>query len=258
MWQYLLIALGVSVLINGTLFLVAYRRKTDKLTDISYALSFIALAFYALIQGPLTAYRFVLFSMIAIWAVRLGSFLLFRVWQTGKDSRFDDMRNSFWKFGKFWMSQALAVWLILIPSLLALRSDKGSLQLAAIAGLLVWFIGLIIEATADIQKYTFSTVAANKNKWIDLGIWKYSRHPNYFGEILVWIGVYIYTLSALAVPEIWIGLASPLFIAILLIFVSGIPVLEKSADAKWGKIPAYKAYKNRTSVLVLWPPKSNS
>jgi steroid 5-alpha reductase family enzyme len=255
MWTYLLIALGVSLVINISLFLVAFRRKTDKLTDASYAISFIALGFYALAMGPLTPYRFMLFAIVAVWAVRLGGFLLFRIWQTGKDGRFDQMRGSFWKFGKFWVSQGLSVWVILIPTLLALRYEHAQLSLQALIGLLVWASGVAIEATADIQKYTFSTNPANKNKWIDQGIWHYSRHPNYFGEICVWAGTYLFAASVLSGAESIVGIVSPLFIAALLLFVSGIPILEKSADARWGKQAAYKAYKKRTSILIPLPPK---
>jgi steroid 5-alpha reductase family enzyme len=257
MYTYLLIALGVSLLINALMFLVAFRRRTDKLTDASYAVSFIALAFYALARGPLTAYRFVLFALITIWAVRLGGFLLFRVWKTGRDSRFDKMRGNFWQFGKFWVSQGLAVWVILIPTLLALRQDDAALSGIAVIGAAVWFAGFCIEATADIQKYTFSQKPANKNKWIDSGIWRLSRHPNYFGEITVWIGVYLYAASVLQMPELWVGLSSPLFIATLLLFISGIPILEKSADQRWGKDPDYKLYKKRTSILIPLPKKKS-
>ena len=255
MWQYLLVALGVSLLINIALFLVAFRRKTDKLTDVSYAVSFVALGFYALAQGPLTPYRFTLFALISIWAVRLGGFLLFRIWHTGKDARFDHMRGDFWKFGRFWASQGLSVWIILIPALLALRYEHADFSLQALIGLLVWASGLVIEATADIQKYNFSSNSANKGKWIDQGIWHYSRHPNYFGEICVWIGTYLFAASVLSGTESAVGAVSPLFIATLLLFVSGIPTLEKSADARWGTLDAYKKYKKRTSILLPLPPK---
>ncbi len=255
MGHYLLTALGVSLLINTALFLVAFRRKTDKLTDASYAVSFIALGFYGLAQGPLTPYRFILFAMVTIWAVRLGGFLLFRIWHTGKDGRFDQMRGSFWKFGKFWLSQGVSVWIILIPALLALRYEHASLSLQALIGVLVWASGVAIEATADIQKYTFSASPANKGKWIDQGVWHYSRHPNYFGEICVWVGTYLFTAGALSGSESIVGLVSPLFITALLLFVSGIPILEKSADARWGKLAEYKAYKKRTSILIPLPPK---
>jgi len=256
--MFLLSALGVSLVINLAMFLVAFRFKTDRLTDASYAVTFIVLGLFGLRAAPLTPFRVILFAMVAVWAVRLGGFLLYRIWRAGKDSRFDDMRGSFWKFGKFWLSQALAVWVILIAGMLALWQPFGLLGVVAYAGLGIWLVGVCIEATADIQKYRFTRNPKNKGKWIATGLWKYSRHPNYLGEILVWVGVYVYACTALTVPQALLAEASPIFIAGLLLFVSGIPILEKSSDAKWGKLAAYRAYKKRTSILLLWPPKKRS
>ncbi len=116
-----------------------------------------------------------------------------------------------------------------------------------------WTVGLIIETIADVQKIQFKNNPANKGKWIESGIWRYSRHPNYFGEIVVWIGVYIVAATSLPFVQAAIGLISPLFIIVLLLFVSGIPILEKSADKRWGNDPAYKKYKKRTSLLIPLP-----
>ncbi|HVX58641.1 MAG TPA: DUF1295 domain-containing protein, partial [Candidatus Saccharimonadales bacterium] len=106
---------------------------------------------------------------------------------------------------------------------------------------------------ADAQKYNFNLETANHGKWIASGLWKYSRHPNYFGEILMWLGVYIYCFSYVNTAERIIGLASPLVIAYLLIFVTGLPRLERDADRKWGKQSAYRQYKATTSPLVPLP-----
>jgi len=121
----------------------------------------------------------------------------------------------------------------------------------------VWFVGLVLEATADLQKYRFSRDPKNKGAWIDEGVWRYSRHPNYFGEILVWVGVYLLAFPALIGWEKVIGLASPVLIICLLLFVSGVPLLEKAADARWGNEPAYKRYKRRTSILILLPKRKS-
>ena len=251
----LLQGLLLSLAINIAMFLVAYRLKSDKLTDISYAVSFAVLALVAFFQGDASPYHAVLLAIILVWAVRIGGFLLYRVMKTGKDRRFDGVREDFKKFGTFWIGQAITVWALLIPSLMAFRASADISQLA-IVGCIVWLAGFVIESTADFQKYAFSQNPANKDRWIESGIWRYSRHPNYFGEILVWVGVYIVTLAALDVPQSLIGLVSPLTIVGLLLFVSGIPPLEKAADKRWGKLPAYKAYKRRTSILVPLPKLS--
>jgi steroid 5-alpha reductase family enzyme len=251
----LLQGLLLSLAINIAMFLVAYRLKSDKLTDISYAVSFAVLALVAFFQGGASPYHAILLAIILVWAVRIGGFLLYRVMQTGKDRRFDGVRENFRKFGTFWVGQAITVWVLLIPSLMAFRAPADVSQLASI-GCVVWLLGFVIETTADFQKYAFSQNSANKDKWIESGIWRYSRHPNYFGEILVWVGVYIVTLAALDIPQSLIGLVSPLTIIALLLFVSGIPPLEKAADKRWGELPAYKTYKRRTSTLVPLPKLS--
>ncbi len=255
MASYLIGALGFSLLINILMFLVAFKLQTDKFTDISYSLSFIILVIYGLSTCHATGFHLLIVSLVTIWALRLGSFLLYRVWKKGKDARFDDMRTSFWQFGRFWVLQGLAVWVILIPALLALHYHFAHLTNLSIFGVVVWLIGLVIEAIADWQKYKFSTSPKNKGKWIESGLWKYSRHPNYLGEMKVWSGVYLVAFSSLTPRAQLVGLVSPLFIIVLLLFVSGIPILEKNADKKWGSDKGYKAYKARTSVLFLLPNK---
>lgn len=255
MTTQLLILLGISLLINVAMFIVAYKQQTDKLTDISYAVSFIALAIYGLATQGSSDLKLILVAMVTLWGLRLGSYLLIRIRKIGRDKRFDGIRNDFLKFGKFWIGQGLAVWIILLPVLLVELNDEPLIEMASLFGIIVWGAGLIIETVADQQKFAFINKPANKGKWIDSGIWRYSRHPNYLGEILVWLGVYITALPALTAAQAGIGILSPLFIMALLLFVSGIPPLEKQADERWGDNPKYHDYKARTSLLLLWPPK---
>jgi len=245
----LIVALAVSLGINLSMFLVAFWRKSDKLTDISYAVTFATIAIWSFVTSSREWYHTLLMALVVVWATRLGGFLLYRVIKKGKDARFDGMRESFTKFGKFWLGQAITVWVMMIPSVFAFNANPSRNWIVPI-GVAVWAIGLICETIADLQKMAFSNNPANKDKWIDTGIWHYSRHPNYFGEILVWIGIYLYTLASLPLLPAIIGLVSPAFIIILLLFISGIPILEKSADKKWGKEPKYQAYKKRTSLLI--------
>jgi len=253
MWYYLLWALIFSLFVNMVLFVIAYCLKTDKLTDISYALCFAIIAVACLFQLPLTPYRIVLAAMVVVWALRLGGFLLLRIWMAGKDHRFDAIRNNFWSFGKFWVSQGFSVWIILLSTMLALRYEHRAFGWVAILGCAVWLAGLLIESFADAQKFLFSLHKENRTTWIKSGLWRYSRHPNYFGEITVWVGVLLFCCAALPELEIVVGAISPLFIAALLLFVSGIPILEKKADERWGNQTAYQKYKRSTSVLIPWP-----
>jgi len=257
MIKQLLVVLVVSLLINIGMFLFAYKYKTDKLTDISYALTFIVLGVFCFLKGSGDIFSNIILLMVTAWAIRLGSFLLLRIWKTGKDSRFDSMRDDFKKFGRFWLLQGVTVWVVMLGASIALLNSSAPKEVGLLSwvGLGVWFSGLVIESVADSTKRRFSSNPSNKGKWIDEGIWKYSRHPNYFGEILVWSGLFIFVSPLLNGSEIIIALISPVFITTLLCFVSGIPILEKSADEKWGKLKTYQEYKKRTSILILMPKK---
>lgn len=249
-------ALVLSVGINLVMFLPAFYFKTDKLTDISYAVTFAVLALFGVVQGNTSTSRLILFAMISVWALRLGGFLLYRVWQKGKDSRFDEMREHFWKFGRFWLLQGVTVWVVMLSAILAFSEESMSANVLSIIGLAIWATGLVIETVADWQKFKFSQNPKNEGTWIDEGIWQYSRHPNYFGEMSVWIGVYLFCLANLSGYQVWLGLLSPLYIIGLLLFVSGVPILEKSADKKWGDDKKYQQYKKRTSILIPLPKKN--
>ncbi len=257
MLSLLVWSLVIVIVINILMFVVAFKQQSDKLTDISYAVSFFGLGLFLLIEAKQFSYFSLIgFLMIAVWAIRIGSFLLYRVLKVGFDRRFDDIRNNFWRFGKFWVAQALTAWVLLLPYALSVRRHHQFYGLSLI-GLFIWLIGLAVEAIADIQKYRFHNLLVNKNKWIDSGIWHYSRHPNYFGEIAVWLGLYLYLEPNLNLVEKLIGLVSPVFISILLLFISGVPPLEKAADARWGKDKAYQTYKKTTSLIVPFPKKAS-
>lgn len=249
LFQSLVIALSINI----TLFLIAYRYKSDKLTDISYAISFVALDIFALFHtNKINLYGFILFLLVAVWALRIGAFLLIRILRVGKDKRFDDLRNSFIKFGKFWVGQALTSWVLMLPLTLALYNG-GKIGFAAMLGIALWFGGLTIEAIADYQKFAFKQTYTSKNVWIQSGLWKYSRHPNYFGEILVWVGIYVYCFTSLTLLEKVLGLSSPGLITAVLLFVSGVPILEKSAEKRWGNLASYKRYKSNSRLLMPIP-----
>lgn len=239
----------IAVGANFLMFVPAFIWKTDKLTDISYAITFIVLALFGLLAGPVTFQKVILCTMIFIWGLRLGLYLLVRIWKTGRDKRFDDKRDFFWKFLGFWLLQGLTVWVVMIPSILFLSLEDTLVTWVTFLGLGIWVAGLILESVADAQKYRFINNPENKGRWIQSGVWSFSRHPNYLGEIMVWIGVYLFVASSLSVWGKLIALAGPLFISLLIIFVSGIPLLEKYADDRWGDSQEYQAYKKRVGVL---------
>lgn len=247
-------ALLVSIIFNLLSFAIAYKRQTDKLTDISYAITFVALSIFAITQSSKEGLNYLALLMVLLWAIRLGGFLLYRVSKAGRDSRFDEMRKNFPKFFLFWLLQGVTVWVLMLP-VLALSGSTTRITIFTVVGFFVWLLGLAIETVADYQKLKFSQNPKNHGVWIDTGLWHYSRHPNYFGEILVWIGLYLLVVSSLTTLNSLISLASPLYTTGLLVFVSGIPILEKSADKKWGHNKSYLKYKQSTSLILILPKR---
>lgn len=253
----LLNALGLALLIQLVMFIPAYFFRTDKLTDLSYGLTFIILALIALLSNSASFTKILLFAMILAWGLRLVIYLFIRIRKIKKDSRFDKIRTNFIKFLGFWVLQGITVWVVMLASLLFFYSENVSFSVLSLVGFLTWAYGILIEGIADHQKFTFKNNPVNRGSWIQTGLWKYSRHPNYFGEMLCWSGIFIYAIPALSasVINIFIGLVSPLFIIFMLRFVSGVPKLEKIDDEKYRGNPEYKIYKKRTSMIILWPPK---
>ncbi len=254
-------SLGIALGMQAMFFVFAASYKTDKLTDFTYGLTFATLAlFWLLADGrPVTMFRLTAAIMVVIWAFRLVSYLTVRIFKTGSDSRYDDKRNNLLKFGQFWLLQGLAVWLITFPIVYALSRDDApsGLSVISVIGVLIWAAGLLFEACADVQLYRFRFLKDNHGKWIDEGLWHYSRHPNYFGEIMLWWGVFIFAMPVYTSMSAWITVLGPLTITGLLLFGSGVPILEKANDKRWGKDPEYRDYKKATSVVVPLPRKQS-
>jgi steroid 5-alpha reductase family enzyme len=243
---------GIQVI----LFAFAMTLHTDKLTDISYGMTFVILVlFFLFTRKPLTFLQVAAAIIIILWGLRLAAYLFIRIMRIGRDTRFDSRRDSFKKFGFFWLLQAISIWTILLPVTFFFNSDgAGRSTTFSLAGIVVWAIGFIIEAVADQQKFKFKSDEKNKGSWVNNGLWKYSRHPNYFGEILCWWGIFLLTAPYLR-GIAWIGILGPVYITVLLMFVSGIPLLEKQADEKYKDNKEYQEYKHITSLLIPLRPK---
>ncbi|MFC1653256.1 DUF1295 domain-containing protein [Patescibacteria group bacterium] len=251
-----LFALLVSLGINTLFFIFAYAFKTDKFTDFTYGMTFILLTIYFLIStGTYHSFQNLLSLMVIVWGVRLIAYLLIRILKIKKDKRFDQMRENALSFYKFWFFQGVAVWAIMLPTIYVLLEKKDiGIVPWMVVGMLIWALGLIIETVSDWQKFVFKNNKKNKGLWIDSGLWKYSRHPNYFGEILLWWGLFAYAsplLSGLG----WFTIVGPMFITFILMFVSGIPLLEKKYDERHKSNKKYQEYKKSTSLLVIFPKK---
>ena len=252
----ILLSLPIALVLNGAFFAIAAVRRTDVVTDLSYSLTFAVLAVVLLPTGAAEPVQLVASLLVLVWAVRLGVYLFRRILRMKVDHRFDGMRDEPLRFARFWLLQAVTVAVVMLPvSYLLDRDDPPGLGAWSVAGGAVWLAGLLIEAVADAQKSAFKAKEANRGRFISSGLWRYSRHPNYFGEILVWWGLFLYVLPALH-GAAYAVVAGPLFITLLLLFVSGIPLLEKGADERYGDDPAYRDYKRRTSILVPLPPRA--
>lgn len=254
--EILLTTLAVSILIQALFFIIAATFKTDKVTDLSYGLGFIILVVYLLFSNPsVGVVQSTLSLMVILWGLRLIIYLFQRILIIGKDKRFDGIRENFLRFFQFWFFQAIAVWIISFPSSIIIsKSPIYQYSLFLYLGVVTWVSGILIEAVSDQQKFNFKNNPENKNKWIETGIWKYSRHPNYFGEMLCWWGIYLISIPYLKGIE-HVAILGPLFITFILIFVSGIPPLEKKNDEKYKNVSAYQMYKKRTSILIPLPNK---
>lgn len=243
-------------LIQWAAFIPAFLFQTEKFFDLTGSLTYTSVTVAAFLLNEKQDLRsLILLFMVLVWAGRLGSYLFKRVQKAGKDSRFDNIKPSFWRFLQTWTLQALWISLTLAAALTAITStNQTGLDFFAGLGLVLWMYGLGIEALADHQKDVFRRNPANKDHFISSGLWSWSRHPNYFGEIVLWLGV---ALTALPIMRGWqyLTLISPIFVFILLTRVSGIPILEKRADEKWGGQVDYEAYKEKTSILIPLPPK---
>jgi len=249
----ILLTLIISMAIQAFFFMFAATLKTDKVTDLSYGLTFVFLSIYWLVRysDNMNLFKLVLTAMIVAWGIRIASYLVIRILKTGKDRRFDEMRDKPIEFAKFWLLQGVAVWVIMIPSVFLLsRQSDLEFSLWAFFAIAIWLSGLVIETIADMQLYNFRFNKDNKGKWIDEGLWHYSRHPNYFGEMLVWWGLFIYGIEYYSGVS-WLAILGPIFITVLLLFVSGVPLLVKANDKRWGKDKAYIKYKKSTNLVVL-------
>lgn len=229
--------------------------RTEKYYDLTGSLTYLttlALSVY-FVKGKLTARQIVLCLFVTVWASRLGWFLFTRIHSSnGVDDRFTVIKKSTSRFLMAWTMQGMWVFITILPVLILNQAtEKRNFGVLDYVGIPLWVVGFSFEVIADFQKSAFRKVAENKERWISSGLWSISRHPNYFGEILLWIGIALSAFGGLGMrPRAAFVFLSPVFVALLLIFVSGIPLLEQKADKKFGDNDLYRKYKETTPVLV--------
>jgi len=238
-------------LIQWLAFIPAFMLQTEKFYDLTGGFTYITVTIIAILFSPGRHARSLLLAgLVVICAARLGTFLFRRIQKAGKDVCFEEMKPSFFRFLNAWNIQGLWVVFTLSAALVAITTSvRKELSLFAIVGTLIWIFGFGFEVIADNQKSKFRAYSENKGKFIQNGLWSKSRHPNYFGEIVLWIGVAVIAMPVLRGWQ-WAAMISPIVVTFLLTRVSGVPMSEKSADEKWGGQEDYEAYKERTPVLI--------
>lgn len=228
--------------------------KTERFYDLTGGLTYITIVGFSLWAGsrsePISSRELIVSLLVVIWSLRLSSFLYLRIHRTGKDGRFDKLKTSSIRFLVPWTIQGLWVFLTMIV-VIVINTQADSAPALGIwdgIGLSIWILGFSIEVIADNQKTVFNSEPNNQGKWIDCGLWSYSRHPNYLGEVLLWTGIAFFGVSCFTGLEkiAWI---SPLFIYLLLTRISGTPILDRRALEKWGDDSEYQIYRKNTPLL---------
>ena len=241
----------IAVLLQVISFIPSFLLKTEKYYDLVGSLTYIttiSLAYFSVENK--TMIDSIIYFYVMVWALRLGIYLFRRVRNDGKDVRFEKAKRHFFWFLQYWMGQALWVSLTACAAIIAILSpEEDTLPVLAMVGMALWLSGFAIESISDYQKRVFRKENNPSKSFIHTGLWARSRHPNYFGEITLWTGIAVIALNTLNGIE-YVTLISPVFVYILLTRMSGVNLLERIADERYGHLEEYQRYKRNTPVLV--------
>jgi steroid 5-alpha reductase family enzyme len=236
-------------------FITSLVKKRNDVADVAWGCGFILLAWSSFfISGNEHIRSIIVNSLITIWGLRLSYHIFKRNRFKAEDYRYQEWRKQWGKwfilrsYAQVYLLQGLFLFSIVFPTLYINKNSSSALTVVDGIGLLVWILGFIFESTADRQLAAFIGNPVNKGKIMQSGLWSYSRHPNYFGEVTQWWGIYIYALS---VAGGWMTIFGPLTITVLILFVSGVPLLEKKYKGR----ADFEVYKKRTSIFFPLPPK---
>lgn len=255
-WPVFALCAVFAFSVQWLVFIHAFVKQTEHFYDLTGSATYLVMVWFAVwASGATDVHALLLATLITVWALRLGPFLFRRIKQAGEDRRFRTIKTSLPTFLMTWTLQGLWVFLTASCALAAITgSGSGDFGFFVVLGLALWLTGFGIEVIADAQKSRFRADPGNSNHFIREGLWAWSRHPNYFGEIMLWTGIAVIALPDLAGGQ-HITLISPVFVALLLIKVSGVRMLEARADKQWGNDPDYQSYKANTPVVMLRPPR---
>ncbi len=249
------LCIALAFVVQWLVFVPAWLARSERFFDLTGSVTFLTLATVALLmaEGP-GSRAWLVALLVGIWAVRLGLFLSARIQKDGFDRRFDRLKGDFAMFLMTWTIQGLWVSLSFAPGIAAILAEPTPADGWLLAGGLLWLTGFAIEVAADEQKRRFRRQPENANRFIETGLWAWCRHPNYFGEILLWCGIAVAAFPALGGWQ-YATLLSPVMVWLQLTRISGIPLLNAGAQKRWGDDDAYRRYLERTPSLLPRPPR---
>jgi len=238
-------------------FLLALKRKDNSIADVAWGTGFIIVAWSTfLLNGSFSPRQWIVNLLVLIWGLRLAIRIHLRNRGKGEDVRYRKWREEWGKsfvlrsYLQVFLLQGFILLLNITPVLFINTYAAGDLGILDVLGLILWLLGFFFESLADWQLDRFLKDPGNRGKVMDRGLWRYSRHPNYFGEVTMWWGIYILTLS---VPGGWMSIIGPLTITYIILFVSGVPMTERFMEGN----PVFDDYKRRTSVFIPWFPRKD-
>jgi steroid 5-alpha reductase family enzyme len=240
-----------------SVFLLALKLRDNSIVDIAYGLGFVLVSWSgALIYGNGEARQLLLLALVSIWGLRLAGHITARKRnEEGEDPRYRQWRESWGKtfvwrsYLQIYLLQGSVIYLVALPVLLVIRDPGGPLGWLDLLGVLIWLLGFSFEAIGDWQLLQFKSDAENRGRIMRYGLWRFTRHPNYFGEATLWWGIFLIALGA---PLGWLAMISPLLIDFLLLKVSGIPMLEE----RYAGNSEFETYQKRTNAFFPWFPKT--
>ncbi len=247
-------ALMMFVFMIGSFFIGHIKQNNSMSADVAWGIGFIMIALYSLAQQPYIVARQILVTMlICFWGLRISIFLLWRGWGKGLDPRFAELQKNWgsllplYSFIFIFMGQGFITLMMSTSIICIINNQTSGLNIIDIIGASIWLSGFCFEIVSDLQLYFYLKNPVKKYPIMKEGLWRYSRHPNYFGEMLMWWGIWVISLST---PYALISIISPLTITLMLLYVSGIPAAEK----QMAHIPEYEQYKKETPMLIPWFP----
>ena len=248
-------AVMLAFLIQWVAYIPAYIFQTEKFYDLTGSLSYLTVIWFVFFSSNnlsgLNIQNLIVVTLISIWAIRLGTFLFGRIHKDGEDKRFRTIKTSASQFFMTWTLQGMWVSICTMCAITAISSSQGIIANALFyLGLAFFIVGFAIEVVSDQQKSAFRAVPENKEKFITSGLWSKSQHPNYFGEILLWSAIALLSISSLNGTQ-YLTLISPIFTYVLVVYISGVRMLDDMGNKKWGHLEEYKEYKRNTPTLFL-------